>query len=151
MPTTDYAPTIEEIGSRLSARTLDSNGKRRGTFNDVTSPTGTQVDELIEDAVADVSAAIGANIDNEYWKMAKAACISYTCMSIEIGYFPESVNDTGSAYNAFKMRYDAQIGHIEEALSQKRPNERRIVSLQMGTLVGVRGGRLDPWSNELFP
>lgn len=151
MPTSEYAPTITEIGARLSARTLTPSGKRVGDFTDETSPSGAQVSELIEDAVTIVSSAVGTDLDNEYWKMAKAACISYTCMSIEIGYYPESTNSQDSAYSSFKERFNQQITFLETAINQKRPNERRIVSLQQSTLVGTRGGRLDPWSNELFP
>lgn len=151
MPTTDYAPTVDEVGTRLFARTLTPSGVRVGTFNSETRPNAESVSDLIEDAVAVVSAAVGADIEQEYWQMAKTACIAYTCMSIELGYYPETTESNESAYNGFKERFQQAITYIENSLNQKRPNERRIVALRQETLVGIRGGRLDPWANELFP
>jgi len=151
MPPSDYTPTVDEIGARMGARTLTSNGQRVGTFNDETRPNAQNVEELIGDAVAIVSSAVGDALDNEYWPMAKAAVTSYTCMSIEMGYYPESTEAADSAFKAFKERFNQQIEYLEKALGQRRPNERRIVSVEQRSLVGVRGGRLDPWANELFP
>lgn len=151
MPPSDYTPTVDEIGGRLGARTLTKDGGRVGTFTAATRPDANTVSELIGDAIAVVSSAIGDELDNEYWPMARAAVISYTCMSIEMGYYPESTEATDSAFKAFQARFNQQIEFLENALNQKRPNERRIVSIEQRSLVGVRGGRLDPWSNELFP
>ena len=109
------------------------------------------VSELISDAVNVVESALGSDIETEYSAMAKTAVIAYTCMSIEIGYFPETTSHSDSAYNAFKERYLQQIEFINNALNQKRPNERRIVSLKQNTLVNSGLGRLDPYANELFP
>jgi hypothetical protein len=151
MPVEDYQPTVDEIGARLGARTLTLDGGRVGTFNSETRPTAQAVTELITDAVAVVSSAVGATLDSEYWRMARTAVIAYTCMSIELGYYPESTDATDSAYRAFKERFTQQIEFIETSLNQRRPNERRIVSVRQGTLVGVHGSRLDPWATDLFP
>jgi hypothetical protein len=151
MPVSDFTPSVEEIGSRLGARTRTLDGVRVGTFNSQTTPTAEVVADLIADAVTVVSSAVGADLDNDYWRMAKAAVIAYTCMSIEMGYYPESTEASDSAYRGFKERFAQQVEFIENALNQKRPNERRIVSITQGTLVGVRGGRLDPWANDLLP
>jgi hypothetical protein len=152
VPTSDYRPTIDEVGRRLAARTMETDtGNRVGTFNDETRPTGAEVHDLIDDALTVVSAAVGVDLDAEYVPMAKAATIAYTCMSIELSFYPESTAASDSAFRALKERFTEQIGFIENALNQKRPNERRIVSLRQETTVGVRSGRLDPWANELTP
>ena len=151
MPVSDFTPTVDEIGKRLYARTLTDDGGRVGTFNSETRPDAQTVSDLIADAAAVVSSAVGQDLDNDYWSMARAAVIAYVCMSIEVGYYPESTEATDSAYRAFKERFAQQIGFIETALNQRRPNERRIVSISQGTLTGVRGGRLDPFANWLFP
>jgi len=152
MPSSDFRPTVDEVGGRLGGRTLEAEtGKRAGTFNAQTFPTADIVVQLIDDSVATVSAALGSEVEEEYWPMAKAAAIAYTCMQIEAGYYPETVGNPDSAYNSFKERFQEQIKFIETALNQRRPNERRIVSLRQETLVGIRGGRLDPYANELFP
>lgn len=151
MSVDDYTPSVDEIGKRLYSRTLTDLGGRIGTFNDDTKPTATDVRDLIEDAVQVVNSAVGENLDSEYWRMAKAAVIAYTCMSIEMGFYPETTDAADSAYRAFRERFAQQITFLEKALNQDRPNERRIVSIPMGTMVGIPGGRLDPWSNDLFP
>jgi hypothetical protein len=151
MPVSDWTPTVGDIGKRLAARTLTPDGGRLGVFNAETRPDAETVSELIQDAVAVVSSAVGDSIDDEYWPMAKAATIAYTCMSIELGYYPETTEAADSAYRAFKERFAQQIEYLENAINQRRPNERRIVSVKQESLVGVRGGRLDPWGNGLFP
>lgn len=152
MPTTDYRPTIDEVGRRIAARTrIVDTGAIVGTFNDETRPTGEQVNDLIDDALTVVGASCGVDLDAEYVPMAKAAAIAYTCMSIEMSYYPESTEAGDSSFRAFKERFTQQVEYIATALNQKRPNERRIVSLRQETTVGVRSGRLDPWANELNP
>ncbi len=152
MPTSDYRPTVDEIGKRLAARTMEAEtGTRVGTFNDQTRPTGEEVHDLIDDALTVVGAAVGVDLEAQYVPMAKAAVIAYTCMSIEMSYYPESTDAGDSAFHALKERFTQQIEFISDALNQKQPNERRIVSLRQSTAVGVQAGRLDPWSGELTP
>lgn len=152
MPTSDYRPTVDEVGKRLAARTMEAEtGNRIGTFNAETRPTGEEVHDLIDDALTVVGAAVGVDLDAEFVPMAKAAVIAYTCMSIELSFYPESTDAGDSAFRALKERFTQQVEYITEALNQKRPNERRIVSLRQETTVGVRAGRLDPWANELTP
>lgn len=152
MPTSDFKPTVDEVGRRLAARTMvASTGQRIGTFNDETRPTGEEVLELIEDALTVVGAAVGVDLDAEYVPMARSAVISYVCMTIEMSYFPESTEAGDSAFRAFKERYTQQIEFIGKAIEERRPGERTIVSLRQETTVGVRAGRLDPWAQELFP
>jgi hypothetical protein len=143
---------VDEIGKRLAARTMEADtGQRIGTFNKDTRPTGEEVLDLIEDSLTVVGAAVGVDLDAEFLPMARAAAIAYTCMSIELSYYPETANGGDGAFHAFKERFAQQIEYITDALNQKRPNERRIVSLRQETTVGVRAGRLDPWANELTP
>jgi hypothetical protein len=152
MPQSDYyRPTVDEIGSRLGSRTRTSQGRRLGTFSSETNPTASIVDELIADAMAVVESAVGRELEEEYWPMAKTAVIAYTCMSIELGYYPETASQTDSAYTAFRDRYAQQVTFIEKSLNQKRPNERGIVSLRQRSALSDTGGRLDPQSNELLP
>lgn len=152
MPPSDFKPTVSEIGARLGGRTLTPQGLRVGDFTTETHPTAFSVDELINEALAVTSSAIGEEIEEMYWPMAKAAVIAYTCMLIEAGYYPETTTQTDSAYTAFRQRFQDQIGYIEKALNQQRPNERRIVSIrQISTVRGGASGRLDPWANELLP
>lgn len=152
MPTSDYTPTIDEVGRRTASRTMIvETGERVGTFNADTRPTGDEVTELIQDAIVVVSSAVGVDLDEEFLPMARAAAIAHTCMSIEMSYYPETTTTGDSAFHAFDERFKQQITYLETALNQKRPNERRIVSLRQETTVGVAAGRLDPYANELTP
>jgi|ERR1039458_8545162 D-ribose pyranose/furanose isomerase RbsD len=151
MPSTDYRPTVSEVGARMGARTLTVQGKREGDFSANTFPTAIAVNEIITDALSLVSSSVGEDVEEKYWGMAKAAVIAATAMEIEAGYYPETVSQTDSAYQSWKERLQTRLENIEKALNQRRPNERRIVSLRQETLVGIRGGRLDPWANELLP
>jgi hypothetical protein len=151
VPSSDYRPSVGDIGARMFARTLDKDGKRVGTFNADTLPTATAVDTLIDDALATVESAAGANLDGEYLAAARVCVIWHTAMLIELSYFPESTEAGDSAYKAFKDRYTDTLGHLKEALTLSRPGDKRVVSLEMRSAVRGPGSRLDPFANYLFP
>ena len=60
-----FAPTVADVASYIRARTKVSGGKEAGTFNDNTRPTATEVENLIEQAVDHVAAAIGGDPCND--------------------------------------------------------------------------------------
>jgi hypothetical protein len=151
MPSSDYRPSIDDIGARMYARTLDANGKRYGTFTAITTPNAAAVDALIDDALATVEAAVGGNIDGGFLTTAKACVIWNTAMLIELSYFPESTESGDSAYKAYQERYEDMLKHLKEAIEQDQPGDKKIVSLKMESVVRLPGSRLDPWANELFP
>jgi hypothetical protein len=43
-------PSLDEVATMLRARTVDENGNEVGTFNDTTSPTATQAEQIIDSA-----------------------------------------------------------------------------------------------------
>jgi hypothetical protein len=152
MPSSDYKPPIADIGARMYARTLDSNGNRRtGTFSSTTLPTATAVGTLIEDALTTVEAAIGQDIDGAFLNSAKTCVIYNTAMLIELSYFPESTDSGDSAYKAYEQRYEDSLKHLKEALTMDRPGDKRVVSLEMHSPVRMPANRLDPYGNFLFP
>ncbi|MFZ1927387.1 MAG: hypothetical protein WAU42_14765 [Solirubrobacteraceae bacterium] len=153
MPATDYKPSIDEIGARIKARTLETvSGKRAGTFNANTSPTAEEVGTFIDDALSEVGARVGQDLDQEYWAAAKYAAVMHVCSSIELSLYPDSTDEAASAYSAFKQRFDNAIEALNTAIKEIEPNERRVVSLRQGSLVRWGGfGRLDPFFNELLP
>jgi hypothetical protein len=152
VPSSDYRPSIEDIGARMFARTLDSNGNRRsGTFTATTTPTASAVDVLIDDALTTVEAAVGQDIDGAFLNSAKTCVIYNTAMLIELSYFPESTDAGDSAYKAYEQRYEDTLKHLKEAINQVRPGDKRVVSLEMHSPVRMPGNRLDPYGNFLFP
>jgi hypothetical protein len=151
MPSSDFRPSIEDIGARMYARTLDADGKRYGTFTATTKPTAAAVNQLIDDALATVESAVGADLDGEFLSSAKTCVIYNTAMLIELSYFPESTGSGDSAYKAYEARYEDTLKHLKEAINTDHPGDKRIVSLRMESTVRMPGSRLDPWANELFP
>jgi hypothetical protein len=151
MPSSDYRPSIEEIGQRMYARTLDSDGKRRGTFTATTIPNALAVGVLIEDSLATVEAAVGQDLDGDFLGTAKTCVIWHTAMLIELSYFPESSESGDSAYKAYEQRYEDTLKRLKEALTLDRPGDKRVVSLEMRSAVRGPGNRLDPFANYLFP
>jgi hypothetical protein len=151
MPSSDYKPSIAEIGARMYARTLNKDGARTGTFTATTLPTATDVAALLEDALATVEAAVGADLDGDFLKSART-CVIYNCaMLIELSYFPESSESGDSAYKAYEQRYEDTLKHLREAIEQDRPGDKRVVSLEMRSTVRGPGNRLDPFANFLLP
>jgi hypothetical protein len=152
VPAADFRPTVRDIGARLGGRTLTEQGDRIGEFNAETFPTAQSVDSIIGDALNIVASAIGEELEEKFWDMAKAAVISYACMEIEAGYYPETTSQADSSYASFRTRFQDQITYIEKALDERRPDENRIVSVRQYSRVhGGVGGRLDPWANEMLP
>jgi hypothetical protein len=152
MPSSDYRPSIEDVGARMFARTLDSNGNRRtGTFSATTLPSATAVDTLIDDALSTVEAAVGRDLDGDFLATAKTAVVYNTAMLIELSYFPESTESGDSAYKAYEARYEDVVKHLKDAINMVKPGDKRIVSLRMESPVRLPGNRLDPWANDLFP
>jgi hypothetical protein len=151
MPSSDYKPSIAEIGARMYARTLNKDGQRTGTFTATTLPTATDVDALLEDALATVEAAVGADLDGDFLKSARTCVIYNTAMLIELSYFPESTESGDSAYKAYEQRYEDTLKHLKEAITQDRPGDKRVVSLEMRSTVRGPGNRLDPFANYLLP
>jgi hypothetical protein len=56
----DITPSVADVAALLRARTKDVNGDEIGTFNDDTRPTSAQVITLIDEAVVDIQARMGA-------------------------------------------------------------------------------------------
>lgn len=123
MPASDYRPSVDDIGARMYARTLDLNGQRSGTFTNTTLPSATQVSTLIDDALATVSGQIGADLPEKVWPLAKVAVIYSTAMAIERGYFPETTESTDSAYAAYGSAYGVATTALTTALNEDQPNE----------------------------
>lgn len=101
-----WAPTVEDAGRLLRARTKDSNGTEIGTFNANTRPTGTAVQLLIAQAIGDVRALLGSTVPVAVEGAAKFAATLRTAMLIELSYFPEQVRGDHSAYSEYKALYD---------------------------------------------
>lgn len=123
MPTTDYTPALEDVGVVTLSRTKDQYGNVVGTFDDTTTPTGDQVDELIAKATSRVSMKIGTDIPPVTWDDAKTLVAIRTAMFIEVTFFPEQISDNRSPYNILKEQYASELCDIQLAITAAEATE----------------------------
>ena len=148
--TLDWRPTLDEIGARLSARTLtgaSSGGTRANTFNDNTKPTGVQVDLLIDDAQAIVGGVVGVAIPEAVYELAKYAVICHVALGIERGYYPSKSDDADATYQNWVNSYMAAINALKDRVNQSDGGPARgarIRSIQLRSPDGLN----DPWVTD---
>lgn len=105
-------PTVDEIGSLLTARTSDSAGDELGTFTGATRPTNLQVEELIDMAVADVASRIGADIPEAYWPDARRLAGLQAAALVESSFFPREISADSSAYRQYTAMYISAVERL---------------------------------------
>lgn len=103
-------PTLAEVGSKLRSRTKVAGGGEVGTFTQNTRPTDDEVEDLIEDALADVLGKIQLPTSgSNYEKRARAATALYAAVLVELSYFPEAVGSGKSAAPNYEKLYESRI------------------------------------------
>lgn len=127
MPSSDYTPTLEEVGATTRSRTHDDVGQELGTFNIDTRPDNFSVDTLINNAVSFIEgfAAAGGvdTIGEQCYQNAKTAVIYRVCFLIEIGFFPEQISGDHSPYDEFLALYKAAINQLARCLGIPNPDD----------------------------
>jgi hypothetical protein len=123
-----WAPGVDDVGTYLRARTMNRNGMIVGTFNAYTNPTDIAVMGLINDAAADVQAAIGpeVNVDPTLYPIAGDLAAIGAAMNVELSYFPEQVNSGRSPYPQLEKQYDDKLKRLQNAivsLGGQRPTD----------------------------
>lgn len=118
MPTSDFAPVVQDVADRLRARTKDRDGNEVGTFNANTRPTDTQVDGLINKAGADVAMVVGSDIPNAVWDDAKDVVSLRAALLVELSFFPEQINSGRSPYPQLKQLYDDDLKNLLAAVTR---------------------------------
>jgi hypothetical protein len=110
-------PSIEDVALLLRARTKDSYGNEVGTFDDDTRPTGDQVEEQIDAALALVCTRLPAldELDPDLLP-AVASVVAYrAALRVEKSYFPEQVRSDRSAYEQLYQEYLDDLGALVDA------------------------------------
>lgn len=135
MPTSDYTPSLAEVGSRIRRRTINNYGQTTGTFSDggsdprlLTKPTATEANLLIADAVLEVASAVGVDLpdgpDDQpdiYRSQARKLAALYAAMNIELEYYGEEVASThGSTYSQLKDLWDAGRKRLMESINEAK-------------------------------
>lgn len=127
MPSSDYTPTLDEVGATTRSRTHDDVGNELGTFTIDTRPDMFAVDSLIDNAVNFIEgfAAAGGitEIGEGCYQNAKTAVIYRVCFLIEIGFFPEQIAGDHSPYDEFLELYKAAINQLARCLGIAEPDD----------------------------
>lgn len=117
---TDWAPTVEDVAALLRARTKggDSEMDELGTFRDDdssglgTRPTATQVEELIEIAVADVRMRVADDMPDEFAESATGCAAMRAANLVELSYFPEQTEADRTVYQSLRLTFEEQVAKL---------------------------------------
>lgn len=126
MPSSDYTPTLTDIGTVTRTRTRDQFGAELGTFSDDTYPSGDSVNTLIQNAVGYIegfAAAGGVEIGDGCAGNAKSAIVYRVAFSIELGFYPEQITGDHSPYDNFKDLYESAINQLARCLGIPEPDD----------------------------
>lgn len=138
-----YRPTAVDVANEMPTRTvrpageLDPDGDTEGgTFTDTTRPTVTQVETVIDEALALLAPRLGT-APTELTASARAIVTLRAAMLIERRYFPDDVDADRSLYAALRdelaealTAYDA--ARDGNAAGQAVP---RVVTMRVATLL----------------
>jgi hypothetical protein len=117
VPTSDWAPSVKDIGGVLRARTKDRSQNELGTFTSDTRPTDVEVEVLINKAVGDVAMRTGSELPEAVWEDAKGVAATRTAMLVELGFFPEQVNRGNSPYPQLETMWKQDIADLVKAVT----------------------------------
>lgn len=128
-----WTPTVEQVASRIMARTRIDNDTLAGTFNSETSPTNEQVLDIIKQAVSLLATRLGpmaARLEPQ----AQALAALRAAYMVELAYFPEQAETGFSPYNSLRMEYKDELANFDEAARGLEPNsESHVHSIRIAT------------------
>ncbi len=113
-------PSVAEVASLLRARTKVLGGKEVGTFNTHTRPTADEVEDIIDQAVDEVSGKV-QDVDqtlpygqtmgpgSAYERRCRRAVALQAAILIELSYFPEQIKTGQSPVATYQALYDSRI------------------------------------------
>lgn len=115
-----YRPTVSQIGALLRQRTIakSSGGREIGTFTADTRPSAEQVEDIIDDAVAQVQMDIGQTLPEKVWDMAQSVIGLYSAMLVELTFFAGDVAANRSPYAQFEKLYAARLASLKTAVTE---------------------------------
>ena len=115
-----FSPSVDDVAALIRARTKTGGAKEAGTFTDHTRPTAAQVEELIEQAVDHVAAAIGGEPCNDQLRQsASAAAAMMAAILIEASYWPEQAEARGSTASRLESLYNARMKSLAAAVAEE--------------------------------
>jgi hypothetical protein len=97
-------PALEDVANLVASYT-SSMGQELGTFTPGTRPTDTEVDMLIDVAVADLHARIPVPIPDAHAEEARDLIALQTATLIQTSRFPDNLDTDRSAYTQYAAMY----------------------------------------------
>lgn len=115
-PNLVYLPTVDQVARKTMSRCRDKFGNQKGTFDQTTTPTDEQVEDIIFDVVTDVADVIGDSVPDELIDDAQQVVALKAAMRIETDFFPEQIRATRSPYPQLEAEYETQLGRLQRAI-----------------------------------
>lgn len=114
----DYRPSADRVARKLLSRTRDAYGNLQGRFSTTTTPTSTQVDEIISDTMTDVADLIGDDIPEALFDDAADLVATRAAMAVELAFFSDQVNTGRSIYPQLEKEYEMEIPRLQKAVTE---------------------------------
>lgn len=114
----NFLPTVSQVAVLIRARTRDEGGNDLGTFTTATTPTANQAEALIHDAATEITEVTGTGIPEALWRNARSVIALSAAMAIELGYFPEQVQSSRSAYTQLEKKFERRLKSLSVAVEQ---------------------------------
>lgn len=116
--TAELSPSIDDVATKVLARTRTPSGRGTGTFTDVTNPTATQVQRMIDAVAVRVLATVGPGFDSgrvigqdlagddlTLGDLVRDTIAAGAAAQVELSLEPESASSADSAYNQLRQEF----------------------------------------------
>lgn len=115
-----WAPSVADVAALLRTRTKggESGMQELGAFTDDdsgsegTRPTASQVEELIHQAVADVSMRVADGMPEEFADQARGVAAMRAANLVELSYFPEQTGANQTVYQSLRLTYEEAVAKL---------------------------------------
>ena len=116
-----WRPTVDDVAALLRARTKDASGNEVGTFNADTRPTEMEVERLITNGCAKISALVGWTIPDDAVDEARHLASIVAACEVELSYWPEQVRSDRSAFAQLWEMFTSNVAAFRDMVSALSP------------------------------
>jgi hypothetical protein len=113
----NYIPTVRNVASKIMSRTKDQYGKLIGTFTEDTTPTGQQVEIVVDGIITEVADVIGDQVPEAFVDDAANVAALRAAMQVELDFFSDQVNTGRSIYPQLREQYLTALENLVKALA----------------------------------
>lgn len=154
----NYRPTVRDVADNIRARTIDEFDNEVGTFTSETTPTGAQVEKLIDDAVDEVSSILGAEVPaapapnpDLYRLAAQNLTATLAAAKVEITHFGKEVARENSPYDKLMDEFNRQLLWLATKLGITIPGDTPGGDdVPSGSHTAIWGNEVtDPWTDMM--